>query len=100
MLLRQAFPVLQGAAMARFWENSVRVAGLTAKVAIALRVAEPGSAYTFGLFRDCGMPVLLCKHAEDEKIMADAAFGNAFNLACAQLGVLPAQLGALGIDAT
>ena len=81
LLLRQAFPVLQGAAMIRFWEDSSSIAALTARVALSLKAANPGAAYTYGLFRDCGMPVLLCKHAGYAKIMADAAFGNSDTLA-------------------
>ncbi len=61
LLLRQAFAVSESAAMATFWERSSRRATLTGQLAQTLRAADPSAAYTFGLFRDCGMAIMLRK---------------------------------------
>lgn len=60
LILRKMFP--PSAAMERFWDSSARIARLSGwlaggpHVAVKVRADE---AYTFGLFRDCGIPVLL-----------------------------------------
>lgn len=59
--LRKAFahvPTLE-----RFWDSSARIAQLSGWLAIQLksgcRTVRPEEAYTFGLFRDCGIAVLM-----------------------------------------
>lgn len=61
LLLRQAFAVSNSAAMKTFWERSSRRAARTGQLAQTLRAADPSAAYTFGLFRDCGMAIMLRK---------------------------------------
>lgn len=63
LLLRQAFPSGAHAAMERFWEHSANIAQVSALVARRTRAADADVAHTFGLFRDCGMAVMLanCK---------------------------------------
>lgn len=61
LLLKQAFP---GGAVFRlnaFWEASASVAGIASAVARETRCAGQDLAYTYALFRDCGMPVMLGK---------------------------------------
>lgn len=57
--LRQAFP--HSPVMERFWDGSARIARLSGWMAQQLNLPglTPEDAYTFGLFRDCGIPVLL-----------------------------------------
>ena len=57
--LRQAFP--NGAQYERFWDASARIAALSGWLARQVRRPNlrPDDAYTFGLFRDCGIVVLL-----------------------------------------
>lgn len=58
--LRQALP--ETPALKGFWETSARVACLSGWLARELGVRDgvrPEDAYTFGLFRDCGIPILL-----------------------------------------
>lgn len=69
LLLRQAFPVANSEAMAEFWERSANHAALAGKLAQSLRLADPGSAYTFGLFRDCGMAIMLRKFKGYAEVM-------------------------------
>jgi HD-like signal output (HDOD) protein len=64
LLLRQAFAVSNNDAMEGFWTNAANIAAGTAHLARTLRCAERDEAYTFGLFRDCGMPLLACKYAD------------------------------------
>jgi len=57
--LRNVFP--HSPVMERFWDASARIARLSAWTARQLNLPGllPEDAYTFGLFRDCGIPILL-----------------------------------------
>ena len=57
--LRQAFP--NSAHYERFWDASARIAALSGWLARQIRRPKlrPDDAYTFGLFRDCGIVILL-----------------------------------------
>ncbi|GLR11461.1 HDOD domain-containing protein [Chitinimonas prasina] len=60
--LRNAFPA--SPALERFWDASARIAEYSGHLVGLLGVREgirSDDAYTFGLFRDCGMPVLMRK---------------------------------------
>ncbi len=61
LLLRQAFPDSAGLHLEAFWKASAGTATAAALVARETRKADHGAAYTYGLFRDCGMPVMLRK---------------------------------------
>ena len=59
LILRKMFPPTP--ALERFWDASARIARLSGWLAqgrIGIKIS-PDEAYTFGLFRDCGIPVLL-----------------------------------------
>lgn len=64
LLLRQVFAVSNSDVMEGFWTNAANIAAGTAHLAHTLRCAERDEAYTFGLFRDCGMPLLACKYPD------------------------------------
>jgi len=57
--LRQAFP--SNGQLDRFWGASAQIAALSGWLAtmVTNRLLCPGDAYTYGLFRDCGIAVLL-----------------------------------------
>ena len=59
IVLRQSFPKLQN--LQRFWDGSARISRLSGWLALQLdiRGLRSDDAYTFGLFRDCGIAVLL-----------------------------------------
>ncbi|MFH2134080.1 MAG: HDOD domain-containing protein [Pseudomonadota bacterium] len=59
IILRKSFPDLPN--MERFWDASSRFARLSGWLVLQLDHPEltAEDAYTFGLFRDCGIPVLL-----------------------------------------
>lgn len=94
--LRSAFPTPR---LERFWDASVRIAELSAWL---VGINRPGiradDAYTFGLFRDCGIAVLfqrvpsyaeLLKQANEEQVRPFTAVESA------QLPLNHAQVGAM-----
>ncbi len=58
IILRQAFPASPH--LVRFWDASARIARLSGWLTQYLgnHKLRPDDAYTFGLFRDCGIPIL------------------------------------------
>ena len=62
LLLRQAFSGARNPGLVEFWDRSSHAAAASARVAAELRVVDRDLAYTFALFRDCGVPVLAAKH--------------------------------------
>ena len=59
LLLRQAFPVGDNFAMETFWETSSGIAEVAAQLAPRLGITNRDEIYTFALFRDCGIPLML-----------------------------------------
>ncbi|MCX7194295.1 MAG: HDOD domain-containing protein [Proteobacteria bacterium] len=59
IVMRQAFP--KSPHLERFWDASARIARLSGWLAQQLtkNSLRADDAYTFGLFRDCGIPILL-----------------------------------------
>ncbi|THF62297.1 HDOD domain-containing protein [Pseudothauera nasutitermitis] len=47
------------ASLERFWDSSRYTAAASAELARVVGGARPETAYTFGLFRDCGIPLLV-----------------------------------------
>ena len=64
LILRRLFP--PSASLERFWDASQRTGELAAWLVGRLGVrygVTPEEAYTFGLFRDCGIPIMLRRFA-------------------------------------
>lgn len=59
LLLRQAFPRSAGPAMERYWKASMATSLISALLCRETTRGDSGVARTYGLFRDCGMPVML-----------------------------------------
>jgi HD-like signal output (HDOD) protein len=59
IILHNSFPSVHN--LDRFWDASARIARLSSWLAQRLKIQGLGQddAYTYGLFRDCGIPVLL-----------------------------------------
>lgn len=53
-----------GQKLERFWDSSDRVAKISMSLANKLRFVPRELAYLHGLFRDCGMPVMLQKYPD------------------------------------
>jgi HD-like signal output (HDOD) protein len=72
IILRNLFP--DTPTMTRFWDASARTARLCAW--LAHRLDTPGlnadDAYTFGLFHDCGIPVLMSRFPNYKDVLATA----------------------------
>lgn len=72
IILRKTFPHVPN--LERFWDASARIARLSGWLAqeLQIRGLRAEDAYTFGLFRDCGIPVLLGRFPQYEKILERA----------------------------
>ena len=72
LILRNTFPYT--APMERFWDASARIANLSGWLAQHLGITGlmAEDAYTFGLFRDCGIPILM-KRFPNYRAALDAA---------------------------
>lgn len=72
IVLRNSFPNVPN--LERFWDASARIARLSGWLAQQFRIRgmAPEDAYTYGLFRDCGIPVLLRRFPDYEKVLAAA----------------------------
>lgn len=71
-LLKLALAGDQDAAMDRFWESSALTACVSAELARRLRCVRPDVAYTFGLFHDCGIPLLVKRFPQTKEVLAAA----------------------------
>lgn len=73
LVLRRIFPAVP--AMERFWDGSARVARTSGWLVGQLGVRDNVRAdevYTYGLFRDCGIPILMRKFANYAEILRAA----------------------------
>ncbi|MBK7463529.1 MAG: HDOD domain-containing protein [Betaproteobacteria bacterium] len=72
LCFRQSFP--DSARYERFWDASARIAALSGWLAGRLEKSKirPDNAYTFGLFRDCGIIILLCRFPDYAASLARA----------------------------
>jgi HD-like signal output (HDOD) protein len=61
LLLRQAFSGAAGPGMERYWKMSMAISLIAAMLCRETAGGDVGIACTYGLFRDCGMPVMLQK---------------------------------------
>jgi HD-like signal output (HDOD) protein len=59
LLLRQAFSCFAGPLMERYWKRSMATAMICSLLCRETGKGEAAVAGTYGLFRDCGMPVML-----------------------------------------
>lgn len=67
-LLRSAIGT-QDASLERFWDSSVHTAAVSAELAARLGGTSRETAYTFGLFRDCGIPLLVQRFPDYKKVL-------------------------------
>jgi HD-like signal output (HDOD) protein len=59
-------------AMARFWDSAAYTATVCAMLTSQLRGTSRETAYSFGLFRDCGMPLLMQKYPDYKEVLKAA----------------------------
>lgn len=60
------------ASLERFWDNSAHTAGVSSELASLLGGTAPETAYTFGLFHDCGIPMLVQRFSNYKEILRQA----------------------------
>jgi HD-like signal output (HDOD) protein len=72
IMLRRAFPTATSPGMQRFWAESNRQATIGSVIGRELGI-DKDAAYTYGLFRLCGIPVLRMKHEQFEPIITSDA---------------------------
>ena len=70
--LRKAFPA--DVRLERFWHSSAQIAALSGWLAqvVGRGRVRADDAHTFGLFRDCGIPVLLRRFPAYQRVLASA----------------------------
>jgi HD-like signal output (HDOD) protein len=71
LLLRNAFPRSDRAAMARFWRTSEQLACVLGFFARVLGGVDRDEAHTFGLFREVGTAVLIGRYSDYDAVMTD-----------------------------
>ncbi|QRM19285.1 HDOD domain-containing protein [Dechloromonas sp. TW-R-39-2] len=71
-LMKAALSDSSGISMDRFWESSAQTANLSAELARRLRCVRPDVAYTFGLFHDCGIPLIMKRFPQCREVLAEA----------------------------
>lgn len=71
-LLKAASSGSSDVRMERFWESSAMTARLSAELARRLRCVRPDVAYTFGLFHDCGIPLIMKRFPATRAALAAA----------------------------
>lgn len=71
-LLQAALASSNDISMERFWDSSALSARVSAELARRLRCARPDVAYTFGLFHDCGIPLLMKRFPQTKEVLAKA----------------------------
>jgi HD-like signal output (HDOD) protein len=71
-LIKVALAGAPEASMERFWETSALTARVSAELAKRLRCVRPDVAYTFGLFHDCGIPLMMKRFPNMREVLAAA----------------------------
>lgn len=62
-----------GASLERFWDSAEKVASISAYICTVLPKAPREESYTFGLFHDCGIPLLMQRFPEYRETLKKAA---------------------------
>jgi len=68
LLLRDAFPGGASELMDEYWESSAAIAQISATLAQEFKCVQRDEAYTFALFRDCGMPPMMVSFKDYQPI--------------------------------
>ncbi|HET7776115.1 MAG TPA: HDOD domain-containing protein, partial [Azospira sp.] len=71
-LLHKSLSQKDGQAMDRFWDSATYCAGVCAKLAEILPGTTRDTAYTFGLFHDCGIPILMRRYPDYKRTLGEA----------------------------
>jgi HD-like signal output (HDOD) protein len=96
IILRKSFPHL--ANLERFWDASARIARLSGWLALQLNIkgVHAEDAYTYGLFRDCGIPVLLGRLPNYASVLAKANMETSKSFTAVEEEVFPTNHSMVG----
>jgi HD-like signal output (HDOD) protein len=72
LLLKNSLPAGDSPAMERFWETSSGIAQAASMLAKPLAGVDREDAYTFALFRDCGIPLMVKRYPQYDAFYAKA----------------------------
>ena len=75
LLLRNSLPAGESAAMQHFWEASSGIAQIASMLAQPLAGLDREDTYTFTLFRDCGIPLMIKRYPGYDDFYAKAVSG-------------------------
>lgn len=76
LLLQQVFPVYRNPVITHLWTESARFAAGVARLAREVGRVDRDEAYTFGLFRDCGMLLMARRHPGYEQLLGSAVLDH------------------------
>lgn len=71
-LLKLALAGKPDVPMDRFWDTSAATARVAAELARRLGCVKPDMAYTFSLFHDCGIPLLMKRFGDYREVLEEA----------------------------
>lgn len=96
LLLRNLLSVGNSKAMEHFWDISAGIAQTASMLAKPLAGLDREDAYTFALFRDCGIPLMLKRFPEYDRFYSNAvSAGQSFTDAeNSRFGIDHARIGA------
>ncbi|MCF8179348.1 MAG: HDOD domain-containing protein [Sulfuritalea sp.] len=100
IVLRNIFPGTLD--LDRFWDASARIARLSGWLAqhVGKNKLRPDDAYTFGLFRDCGIPVLLMRFPDYKQVLARANDAIELDFTAVEEAALPTNHAMIGYQLT
>jgi HD-like signal output (HDOD) protein len=77
--IRGALSDEQIVALGKFWDTAIDIAQVATHVAKQIGIDSPEEAYTLGLFHNCGIPLLMMRHANYQAVM-EQAYSDAHTL--------------------
>ena len=96
LALRHAAADPSNRAMERFWDTAENVALICAELARRLRGISPDEAYTFGLFHDCGIPLIMRRFPKYHETLARANLGQGNSFDKVEVAEVGTHHGAVG----
>jgi HD-like signal output (HDOD) protein len=96
IIMRRAFPISPN--LERFWDTSARIARLSGWLTqrVTNNTLRADDAYTFGLFRDCGIPILLTRIPGYIDILSEANHDTAHSFTETEGRTLPTNHAVVG----
>ncbi len=71
LALKQAIKGARKLKLEQFWDNASDTAIVARALSLELQAGDPDDAYLFGLFHDCGIPLLMLKFPDYKEVVGD-----------------------------